>query len=253
MPTKSQTLVTFNRGDHADYSDVREVIGDCAVSLLTEMKSVPNIVNRLGRAGFGTYGGDRLHSDQSVIVWDRELFKPQGFYCVPLLAPDVRDGKRNMAKTLNVVRGVLEGVGHVSLGVAHNIQTVHTPQRKVAALLHNRKIGSYGTRRGFVPLLVGGDFNDEWGVDGRRVKGQGGAGTLRVLSRAGFTCDQAPRSNEGLGAIPTIRNGKRSIDLWALHNPLLAPRRRIEMVSHHTEKTGRSDHLPLYLEIRRIR
>lgn len=224
--TTTATFVAFNRGDRAQYDNLRDVFKGCHAMVLSEMMSVQNILDRFRADGYGVWAGDVKQSQQCAVVWDTDLFRVSRKLCKPLLPEATRGGIHNMAKSLNAVRGNVEGFDtDIILGSIHNIQTIYTKPRQPAARAFVQGVDRFGNARKSIPTLLGGDWNGEpddptfealkdWQIDQRR-----------------------------LNKFDTFKG--RSIDWWALNDP----DNQITMVKNWAKNLGNSDHKPVYLAV----
>lgn len=154
-------VITLNRGDHAKYDAIRKAIDGHALAALQEMHSVQGILDQLERDGLEVWRGDREDSESNPVVWDPELFRVAKVdrFSYPLLPAARRAGTRNMAKTLNLVRGAhIASRRNVAFGSAHNIHRQWMPGRGKPAeqFVHNLHDAADRFR---CATIVGADWN----------------------------------------------------------------------------------------------
>ena len=158
--------VTVNRGDHVGTEQMLDVLISDTGSLvdfgfLQEMHDSQHILKALERHGFGVWRGNRPASQASPVIWNPKRYRVKQKGTLHLLDAGKRNGKFNMAKSLNWVL-VKDRIAKQRIVLAdfHGIQTVGPNDRNRAAVAAVQKVAEWGPRHRCA-VIVGGDWNAE--------------------------------------------------------------------------------------------
>lgn len=220
----SMVLGTGNRGNHANEKSIREFLKGTDIVALTEMHSEDETRQALRNSRqYGIFEGRREDSEANPIVWRHETIKIEWRRTVPLLEAGKRDGKYNMAKSMNLVHAVhRESCEHFLFASVHQIQTVYTKERRPAAKQFVHRIDQRLNKRRLddLPTFVGGDWNAVWTHD-----------VMDELREEGWRADPQLK-----GDLSTFKN--RDIDYFVYRNL----KGQMKIRRKWTEPIGGSDH-----------
>lgn len=229
----------LNAGDHITTAAILHFFASNRLFALcmNEMHDNQRILKELEGEGLRVFRGTREDSEADPVIWDPKQFRVDKRSCTShhLLDAGKRDGKHNMAKSLNRVKGnLIVADRFLNVASCHNIQTQYTKNRKGPAREFVQNVVDVADPWKFA-TIIGADWNAK--VNGPSMK------PLRDAD--GWWCDQV----KGI-PLPTL--GSRPIDhFWVQDKEKGEP--ILKFVRHYTQEVKGTDHdgLVMVLKVRK--